>query len=144
MGSEAILIILVLCILANFVNVCMILKLRYGEKYLIHMSMPVFVEVLFFVVWFIINNKHVSKNTTSFQSGVLMISIISTVGFSILNSLIVLIKSIVDREYDNIGVIILFAITSIMVTGVNIIGTCFIYIILMLSKKKDKSAYSNY
>lgn len=125
-----------LYIVANITNICYATKVKYGKKYLFHMSLPTFIGVLFFLTIYLYG---IIRGLNSFQYEVLIFAgwMLSSICFSIVTSIIVIFKIIMDKEYKNLDVVALYLIGNIFYFPAAVIVTVLLGFVWIVVGRKN-------
>lgn len=138
------LIMISLCLMflsTNIFNIYRIFKIRHRKKYLSHMSVPTITGVLFFIISFGIG-KIRGFYSDGFELFLIICSVLSIAIFAIITSVLVIVKAIIDREYEHIEIMILYGIISVICLPISVMVTLIGYILRILFKNEKKAQVS--
>ena len=135
------LIMIGLCLMflsANIFNIYRVFKIRHGKKYLTHMSIPTVTGVLFFIISFGIG-KIRGFYSNGFELFLIICGVLSIAIFAIITSVLVIVKAIIDREYEYIEIVILYGIISVICLPISVMVTVIGYTLRILFKNEKKA-----
>lgn len=140
------LIICCLIIFTNIINSIFTFKLRYGKNYLLHLIVPTLITSIGYIIGICTLNFSGASYEIYCDVLIFMLVIISIV-FSIFQSLLIIVKYILDKEYTYLTLVLIYLFLSILAPAANIICTHIAFIVFLVIEivyKKKPIRYKAY